>query len=217
MGIEYSSESQEGLPVTGLPNSLEVLKENGSKYSIMDLKGVELFSLDEAAKEDEAMVLLDMKGREIGGFVTEKLCSGKRAFITVKKDGLFSKKSEGKAWAAATLDQPPGRPGNSCQIYIHNPPILTEEFDPEKAEPALTVEGDVVLKEYDVLAKDAAGQTVKVARGLHDLSEMEGVKMNVAVDKGNVYFLQVGRNIDVAFLVLCAHAMDQMFYDKDYD
>jgi len=204
MGIEYSSESQEGLPVTGLPNSLEVLKvargkwvkkeniilrlkENGSKYSITDLKGVELFSLDEGAKEDEAMVLLDMKGREIGGFVTEKLCSGKRAFITVKKDGLFSKKSEGKAWAAATLDQPPGRPGNSCQIYIHNPPILTEEFDPEKDEPALTVEGDVVLKEYDVLAKDAAGQTVKVARGLHDLSEMEGVKMNVAVDKGNVF------------------------------
>ena len=73
--------------------------------------------------------------------------------------------------------------------------------------------------------------------------------MNVAVDKGNVYFLQVfsfthtakrhpwwpvlflitrqliwlrlfsqvGRNIDIAFLVLCAHAMDQMFYDKDYD
>ena len=30
-------------------------------------------------------------------------------------------------------------------------------------------------------------------------------------------FLQVGRNIDIAFLVLCAHAMDQMFYDKDYD
>ena len=29
--------------------------------------------------------------------------------------------------------------------------------------------------------------------------------------------LQVGRNIDIAFLVLCAHAMDQMFYDKDYD
>ena len=26
----------------------------------------------------------------------------------------------GKVWAAATLDQPPGRPGNSCQIYLHN-------------------------------------------------------------------------------------------------
>ena len=26
------------------------------------------------------------------------------------------------------------------------PPILTEEFDPEKTEPSLTVEGDVVLK-----------------------------------------------------------------------
>ena len=31
------------------------------------------------------------------------------------------------------------------------------------------------------------------------------------------HILQVGQNIDIAFLVLCAHAMDQMFYDKDYD
>ena len=31
-------------------------------------------------------------------------------------------------------------------IIYSQPPILTEEFDPEKAEPALTVEGDVVLK-----------------------------------------------------------------------
>ena len=37
--------------------------------SITDLKGVELFSLDEAAKEDEAMVLLDMKGREVGNLI----------------------------------------------------------------------------------------------------------------------------------------------------
>ena len=29
------------------------------------------------------------------------------------------------------------------------PPILTEEFDPDKAEPNLTVEGDVVLKVFN--------------------------------------------------------------------
>ena len=34
--------------------------------SISDLKGVDFFRLDEAAKEDEAMVLVDMKGREVG-------------------------------------------------------------------------------------------------------------------------------------------------------
>ena len=33
--------------------------------SISDLKGVNFFRLDEAAKEDEAMVLVDMKGREV--------------------------------------------------------------------------------------------------------------------------------------------------------
>ena len=35
-----------------------------------------------------------------------------------------------------------------------------------------------------MLAKDGADQTVKVARGLHDLSEMEGVKVHF-------HFLQV--------------------------
>ena len=55
-----------------------------------------------------------------------------------------------------------------------------------------------------MLAKDGAGETVKVARGLHDLSEMEGVKMNVAVDKGNVYFLQVIiRTNMVPLLIIC--------------
>ena len=37
--------------------------------SITDLKGAELFRLDEGGKEDEAMVLVDMKGREVGIFV----------------------------------------------------------------------------------------------------------------------------------------------------
>ena len=55
-----------------------------------------------------------------------------------------------------------------------------------------------------MLAKDGAGETVKVARGLHDLSEMEGVKMNVAVDKGNVYFLQVTIRTNMApLLIIC--------------
>jgi len=235
MGIEYSSESHEGMPVTGLPSSLEVLKvakgkwikkdtvilklrENGSKYSIMDIDGVNYFTLQEPGLGDESMQLLDMKGREIGGFINEPICTGKRAFITVKKDGIWSKKSEGKVWAAATLDQPPGRPGNSCQIFLHNPPILTEEFDPDTMKPSLSVEGDVMLKEYVILAGEKEGeQTVKVGRAIHDLSELENVKMNVAVDKGNVYYLQIGRNIDLAFMVLCAHAMDKMFFDKDYD
>ena len=40
--------------------------------SISDLKGVDLFRLDEAAKEDEAMVLVDTKGREV-----RKMCRDK--------------------------------------------------------------------------------------------------------------------------------------------
>ena len=35
--------------------------------SISDLKGIDMFRLDEGAKEDEAMVLVDIKGREVRG------------------------------------------------------------------------------------------------------------------------------------------------------
>ena len=33
----------------------------------------------------------------------------------------------------------------------------------------------------------------------------------------NNYWLQAGRNIDLAFLVLACHGMDLMFYDESYD
>ena len=33
----------------------------------------------------------------------------------------------------------------------------------------------------------------------------------------NDYFLQIGSNIDIAFLILCAHAMDLMFWDVEDD
>ena len=33
----------------------------------------------------------------------------------------------------------------------------------------------------------------------------------------NSYWLQVGRNIDTAFLALACHAMDLMFWDEGYD
>jgi len=234
MGIEYSTENHEGIPLTGSPTSLEVLKvakgkwikketvilklrENGSNYNITDIEGVNYFNLQKTDLQDDSMVLTDMKGREIGGFLSERICQGKRAYITVKKEGLWSKKAEGKVWAVATLNQPPGRSGNCCQIFLHNPPILTEEFDPDSMKPSLTVEGDVMLKEYDLLAGENEEQTIKIGRALHDMSELNDVKMNVAVDRGNVYYLQVGRNIDLAFIVLCAHAMDQMFFDKDLD
>ena len=79
------------------------------------MNGVKYFELQSAGLEDDSMMLTDTKGREvsalhraaavqlynaeiqnrvqlgvchqIGGFLHEKLCKGKRAHITVKKDG----------------------------------------------------------------------------------------------------------------------------------
>ena len=40
-------------------------------------------------------------------------------------------------------------PEQKVMTQYSQPPILTEEFDPDKAEPSLTVEGDVVLKVFN--------------------------------------------------------------------
>ena len=62
---------------------------------------------------------------------------------------------------------------------------------------------------------------IKHVQAVHELSELKNAELNVKQDEDslnhNNYFLEVGRNIDISFLVLCCHAMDLMFWDAGYD
>jgi len=229
MGIEYSVDEHEEVPVTGTDKSLEVinskyikkqnvilrLKENGINYHVENLKGDPFFEVKTTGPaDDNGRILLDIKGKELGGFRQEKICSGKRASLTVKNNGIWAKKSEGKVLCLATVDKPPNMPGNCCNIYIHDPPIFAEDFDPNFKSPGLTIEGDVMLKEFDFMLKTDMGEVIKVAKVVHELADLQEKTESVSVLPPSAYFLQVGRNIDMAFIVLATHAMDQMFYDK---
>merc|ERR1712106_666523 len=218
MGIEYSTEDHEDVPLTGSPTSLEVLRgsgkyikkdtvilklrENGSNYRIDDTSGEKYFSIIPTDLMDDSMKLVDAKGKEIANFRKERFGAGKRAHITVKNNGLWSKKSEGKVLAVATLDHGSEQAGNNCQIYIHSPPISVDEFNINNMKPDIIVEGEVKL--------------LKIGRAVHDLSELNSEENNPESLSTGVYYLQVGRNIDLAFLVLCAHAMGMMFWDTAY-
>ena len=58
-------------------------------------------------------------------------------------------------------------------------------------------------------------------QAVHDITELKDEKVNMKVDPDTInqnnYWLQAGRNIDLAFLVLACHGMDLMFYDESYD
>ena len=76
-----------------------------------------------------------------------------------------------------------------------------------------------LLRDYEP-SFEALCVTVCV-QAVHDLSDL-GLKAESLEADGdslnhNVYMLEVGRNIDLAFMVLACHAMDLMFWDEGYD
>ena len=58
-------------------------------------------------------------------------------------------------------------PSQNIQLYINNqsqPPIPAEEFKIDAKLPDLTVEGDVMLKEFDFIVDNKIDKPVKLAR-----------------------------------------------------
>ena len=78
--------------------------------------------------------------------------------------------------------------------------------------PALIVEGDVMLKAYPFIVQESKDMLLKIGPETF----REHLPFYDCLGQPGVYFLQIGRNIEPAFLVLCTHTMDLMFWDKDY-
>ena len=56
-------------------------------FSIVDTSGEKYFDLLTTDLMDDSMKLVDAKGRDIACFRKERFGPGKRAHITIKKDG----------------------------------------------------------------------------------------------------------------------------------
>ena len=96
-----------------------------------------------------------------------------------------------------------------------------------------------MLKEFNFIVDNKIDKPVKIGRvryvvwptverysyfpsqAVHDITELKDEKINMKVEPDTInqnnYWLQAGRNIDLAFLVLACHGMDLMFYDESYD
>ena len=103
---------------------------------------------------------------------------------------------------------------SSADIYIHNPPMSIDDVTTSGQNVSINVKGDFMAKAYDFMMYPDTDQPYKIAEVKRE-SELlrnmlfSAVGLNTA-DK-NTYFIEIQPNIDIAFICLCAYALDEMF------
>ena len=101
------------------------------------------------------------------------------------------------------------------------PPVLLEDISTEGLSPDILVAGDIISKKYDFMMGDLDNNPYKIAQVeekfllfVHDpITRVQVIRKFKMVAENNTYFLNVGPNIDVAFLVMCTFAIDELFSD----
>merc|ERR1712038_805806 len=87
-----------------------------------------------------------------------------------------------------------------------------ETFSPKSIDDVTTsglsvsihVEGDILSKKYNFMMGDLDTNPYKIAQVVR--------KFQTLFENGT-YFLEIGPNVDVAFICICAYAIDELFSD----
>ena len=90
-----------------------------------------------------------------------------------------------------------------------NPPISIDHITTNGLPVAIHVEGDILAKKYDFMMGDLNTNPYKIAQVVRKYTGAE------IVFGQNTYFLEVGPNVDVAFICMCAYAIDELFKDDN--
>eukprot|EP00092_Neocalanus_flemingeri_P010846 GFUD01011678.1.p1 GENE.GFUD01011678.1~~GFUD01011678.1.p1 ORF type:complete len:239 (+),score=56.76 GFUD01011678.1:120-836(+) len=228
----------EDLPLQGSPSELEFLHgfngqfvENATKIlkinqpwdarctNVEDDSGKLVFSLqvDPLSTKGETE-LLDDKGKIIAA--CERELYEKTGYITVTENGT--------KMVVATLTRLLRQKENTMYLYIHSPRVPLEEAKKtyfQRIQPALYIEGDILLKNYDIVAGDIKVDPIKLAKVTYYKEESSreetkkqmrtGGNIRQAMKDSGHFFLHVGRNVDHAFMALVALLLDDLFDDQD--
>ena len=94
----------------------------------------------------------------------------------------------------------------SADIYFHNPPVSIDDVTTNGVPVAIMVEGDIIAKKYDFMMGNINTNPYKIA---------QVVRKFQAFFENNSYFINIGPNVDVAFICMCAYAIDELFNDQN--
>ena len=189
------------------------LKEKYASWSgddcvIKDFNNIKWFDIsapNEFSLGPSIRVLSDVYGNEVCQYHSKTFSLHGTAYITVQTpNGRF---------CVATIKRKSGSLFKcNADIFIHNPLQALENLAPtDDLTPTIHVGGDFLAKNYDFM------KTVGVVNG----NQVQLVKIAQVVRQWgptttcypNTYFLRIGPNVDIAFISICAYALDELFSD----
>ena len=143
--------------------------------------------------------LTDNEGTELAGYQKKLLSMHATAYITILDEA-------GQKMAIATIKKQSNfQFESSADIYLHNPPMNLDNVTTSGLPVAIHVEGDIRSKKYDFMMGNLQTNPYKIA---------QVVRKFKMFNENNTYFVEIGRNVDIAFISLCAYAIDEIFSDE---
>ena len=153
-------------------------------------------------------VLSDNMGQEVCQYQMKTFTMHGTAYIMVQ--------TPVGRWCVATIRRQGGQGlmFNKCNadIFIHNPMQALENLaSTDGLTPTIHVGGDFMAKNYDFMKNIGMinGNQVQLVKIAQVVRQWGPTSTNYP----NTYYLRIGANVDIAFICICAYALDELFSD----
>ena len=167
---------------------LQDMARSCADFTIADLNKHVWFKMKSQKKGKRT--LMNSKGVEIAGYKKKSTSLHSTAYITGEVGGktvVYATVKHGSYLKTF---------GPRVDVYIHKPPVDIYAVTTDGLTPEIKAKGDFDNKNYNFMM------------GSQKLAEVLPEWMNTK--ENNSYFVNIGRNVDIAFVCMCAMAIDEI-------
>ena len=144
---------------------------------------------------------MSCNGQDICGYQQKLLTMPRTAYITINNGTMVVATIKRQSSFSFSFEADAAR----ADVYLHNPPVSIDNVTTSGLPVSIHVEGDIIAKKYDFMMGDLNTNPYKIA---------QVVRQFQVFFENNTYFLEIGPNVDIAFMCMCAYAVDELFRDN---
>ena len=143
-------------------------------------------------------IMEDATGHVVCGYRKQLMSMSATAYITVDDQS-------GATLAIATIKRRGVLSISGADIYLHNPPMHIDNVTTDGLPVAIHIDGNPIRFEYDFMMGNMNDNPFKIARVNRKFK---------LINPQDSYFIEIGPNVDVAFMSMCTYAIDELFSDN---
>ena len=167
-------------------------------FYLQDINGIKWFNISGSA--ESMRIIEDVDRKEICGYQRKLLSKYATAYITIKDQ------MEATMVIATIKRKSNSSLESNADIYLHDPAVNIDTVTTTGLPVTIYVEGDMISKNYDFMMGNVNTNPFKIAQATCKFKDKLAFK--------DSYFLEIGQNVDVAFICMCALAVDELFSDN---